>query len=53
MSLLEGKKVMGYKLNKNQKREMKFMIMNNVDEIELKKRLVSFLFEVKSVFRAK
>lgn len=48
MGLIEGRKVQGYKLDKGQRRELKFKVMQEVNEIELKNTLISFLFNNQS-----
>lgn len=44
MELMEGRKVRGYKLNKGQRRELKFMIMQNTSEEKLREALTEYLF---------
>ena len=44
LGLIEGRKVKGYKLDKGQRRELKFKVMQEVNEMEIKDLLASYLF---------
>ncbi len=44
MAMIEGKKVGQYKLNKDQRRAIKFLVLGQKSEEEIMARLTEFIF---------